>query len=126
MRITDFCPVKRKNRLLIIMAKLLIYQLVIFLILVVVRPLPGFAREVIPSDTIPVNKKPVPEQPDAKKITEQPDVKKVTEQPLDAKSLDIIKEVPKSRRKLKPIAVPAPIPVKPIKIIKPKIIRRVI
>jgi len=107
----------QKSVTIIIMAKLLIYQLFIFFVLLIVKPATGFAREGMPSDTVPVVKKSGPEQPD---------VKKVTEQPLDTKPLDIIKEVPKSRRKLKPIAVPAPIPVKPIKIIKPKIIRRVI
>lgn len=50
---------------------------------------------------------------------------KPNEKPGDIKPPDIIKEVPKSRRKIKPIAVPAPLPVKPIKIIKPKIIRTV-
>ncbi|AWO02054.1 hypothetical protein DLD77_10280 [Chitinophaga alhagiae] len=44
----------------------------------------------------------------------------------DVKPPDIIKEVPKSRRKLKPIAVPAPLPVKPIKIIRPKVIKRTV
>lgn len=33
-----------------------------------------------------------------------------------------IKEVPKSRRLIKPMAVPSPLPIKPIRIIKPKII----
>lgn len=99
------------------MVKLLIYQLVILFTLLLVKPLTGFAGERMLSDTVPDLKKPVPEQPD---------VKKVVEQPLDVKKLDVIKEVPKSRRKLKPIAIPAPVPVKPIKIIKPKIIRRVI
>ncbi|MCK7553664.1 hypothetical protein MKQ70_01065 [Chitinophaga sedimenti] len=45
-----------------------------------------------------------------------------TETPV-VKVPDIIKEVPKSRRKIKPIAVPAPIPVKPLKVIKPKVIK---
>jgi hypothetical protein len=33
-----------------------------------------------------------------------------------------IKEVPKSRRLIKPMAVPSPLPIKPIRIIKPKIV----
>ncbi|WP_106527814.1 hypothetical protein [Chitinophaga niastensis] len=33
-----------------------------------------------------------------------------------------IKEVPKSRRMIKPIAVPSPLPIKPIRIIKPTIV----
>ncbi|MBO9154465.1 hypothetical protein ACFOTA_19790 [Chitinophaga sp. GCM10012297] len=33
-----------------------------------------------------------------------------------------IKEVPKSRRMIKPMAVPSPLPIKPVRIIKPKII----
>ncbi|UYQ94107.1 hypothetical protein MKQ68_03250 [Chitinophaga horti] len=41
----------------------------------------------------------------------------------EVKVPDIIKEVPKSKRKLKPIAVPTPVPVKPLKVIKPKVIK---
>ncbi|WP_074242123.1 hypothetical protein [Chitinophaga niabensis] len=91
--------------------------LAIFFTLVLMKPLAGFAREHVSTDTVPALKKPV---------TEQPDVKKPLEELPDVKKLDVIKEVPKSRRKMKPIAVPAPIPVKPIRIIKPKIIRKVI
>lgn len=47
------------------------------------------------------------------------------ENPTDTKPVSKIKEVPKSRRQAKPVAVPA-IPTTPIKIIKPKIIRRTI
>ncbi|MBV8252098.1 MAG: hypothetical protein JO154_05775 [Chitinophaga sp.] len=49
---------------------------------------------------------------------------KPVEKPLDPEALPIIKEVPKSRRVVKPIAVPTPLPVKPIRIIKPNIITR--
>lgn len=88
----------------------------IFFILVLTKPLAGFAGDPVSADTVPVVKKPV----------EQPDVKKPTEELPDVKKLDVIKEVPKSRRKMKPIAVPAPVPIQPIRIIKPKIIRKVI
>ena len=109
----------------------------IFFILVLMKPLAGFAGDHVPADTIPAVKKPVTEQPDAKKpleelpdvkkpVTEPPDVKKPLEELPEVKKLDVIKEVPKSRRKMKPIAVPAPVPIKPIRIIKPKIIRKVI
>jgi hypothetical protein len=89
----------------------------IFFILVLMKPLAGFAGDHMPADTVPAVKKPV---------TEQPDVKKPPDELPDVKKLDVIKEVPKSRRKMKPIAVPAPVPIKPIRIIKPKIIRKVI
>lgn len=49
---------------------------------------------------------------------------KPVDKPLAPEALPIIKEVPKSRRVIKPIAVPTPLPVKPIRIIKPKIITR--
>ncbi|WP_343304277.1 hypothetical protein AAHN97_22135 [Chitinophaga niabensis] len=91
--------------------------LAIFFTLVLVKPLAGLAREHVPTDTVPAVKKPV---------TEPPDVKKPLEELPDVKKLDLIKEVPKSRRKMKPIAVPAPVPIQPIRIIKPKIIRKVI
>jgi hypothetical protein len=89
----------------------------IFFILVLMKPLAGFSGDHMPADTVPAVKKPV---------TEQPDVKKPPDELPDVKKLDVIKEVPKSRRKMKPIAVPAPVPIKPIRIIKPKIIRKVI
>ncbi|MGX5816624.1 hypothetical protein ACWKWU_00415 [Chitinophaga lutea] len=46
---------------------------------------------------------------------------------VPAQKMEPVKEVPKSRRKIKPLAIPAPVqvPIKPppIKVIKPKIIR---
>ena len=53
-----------------------------------------------------------------------PTIKPEEDAPAKTKP-DIIKEVPKSRRQVKPVVVPK-VPVKPIKIIKPKIIRRAI
>lgn len=57
-----------------------------------------------------------------------PPVKKTTEdKPADDKpattGMPVIKEVPKARKQIKPVALPA-VPVKPIKVIKP-IIKRV-
>ncbi|NLR66812.1 hypothetical protein HGH92_21060 [Chitinophaga varians] len=54
---------------------------------------------------------------------------KPVEKPADASvlpevKLPEIKEVPKSRRGIKPMAIPSPLPVQPIRIIKPKIIIR--
>lgn len=73
------------------------------------RHLPGIYKMKAVSDTIPGTKKPEENAP------------------ADTKTEDKIKikEVPKSRRQVKPLAVPT-VPVKPIKIIKPKIIRRTI
>lgn len=47
---------------------------------------------------------------------------KPAEKPVDPSSLPVIKEVPKTRRMVKPMALPSPLPVQPIKIIKPKIV----
>lgn len=114
------------------MGKLLIYRLSFVLILSIVKPMAGLAREtgestnpgflVMPShypavaDTVRPAEKPV-EKP-AEKAGE-----KATDKPQEVKPTDIIKEVPKSRRMAKPIAVPAPIRLKPIKIIKPNVIK---
>ncbi|WP_291910030.1 hypothetical protein [Chitinophaga sp. CB10] len=96
------------------MKQFLIYQFAFAAILAVARPVAASARAMgnvagmhctaLPSDTVPPAPKP-------------------TEAPQDGKLPDIIKEVPKSRRQVKPLPIPAPIPVKPIKIIKPVIIR---
>ena len=51
-------------------------------------------------DTLPGNTKPAPEEANDKKES-------------------IIKEVPKSRKQVKPIAVPVTVTVKPIQVIKP-------
>ncbi len=68
-------------------------------------------RVAVPLDTVPAQKKPPAEKP----------------QDLPDNSIpDVIKEVPKSRRVIKPVAIPAPLPVKPIRIIKPKIIKRTV
>lgn len=75
------------------------------------RSLPGPAD--VWTDSIPPAAKP------AEKPQQAPEEKAL---PLP----EVIKEVPKSRRKIKPIAVPAQLPVKPIKIIRPGVIRRTI
>ena len=54
-----------------------------------------------------------------------PQTKKTGENVPDNKKTEIIKEVPKSRKQVKPAALPK-VPVQPIKIIKPKIIKRTI
>lgn len=85
--------------------KQILTYLVFIIVLSIAKPVAGFARGVPPvTDTVPVQAKPG-------------DVQE------EVKTPDIIKEVPKSRRQIKPVAVPAPIPVKPIKVIKPKVIR---
>ena len=52
-----------------------------------------------------------------------PDSRRVTEEPGNKSKPDLVKEVPKSRKQLKPIAIPAITPAKPIQIIKPKILK---
>lgn len=90
------------------MGRFFIYQAAIIFLLMMARPLRGLGngdiRLVAVSDTVPNTPKP----PEKQKET----AKKVP---------DIIKEVPKTRRQLKPV----PIPVKPIKVIKPKVLKRV-
>ncbi len=108
------------------MANTFIYRLILCIAVFAVRPIVSLAGDgVVPrftssaaiyrmrmaSDTIPPPKKPV--EGDA-----EPDKTKQ----------DIIKEVPKARKQVKPVALPAVpvVPVKPIKIIKPKIIKRIL
>jgi hypothetical protein len=52
-----------------------------------------------------------------------PDIKKPVPENADKKQEDIIKEVPKARKQVKPIAIQTTTAIKPIKIIKPKIIK---
>lgn len=107
-----------KTRIFMSMKQFLTYQLAFIITLAIVKPVAGFAREtgegkerflpgirLMPpvADTVPAQAKPGETQQEVK----VPD----------------IKEVPKSRRQVKPLPIPAPIPVKPIKIIKPKLIR---
>jgi hypothetical protein len=109
------------------MAKLLIQRFVFLLLLCFLRPLisegndgsngvnrfrhmPGVYSMKMVLDTIPAA---------------IPDTKKPVETIPETVKPEIIKEVPKSRRQVKPITLPT-IPVKPIKVIKPKIIKRVI
>ena len=54
------------------------------------------------------------------------DNKKVEGENADKKQVDLIKEVPKSRKQVRPIAVPVSVNIKPVQIIKPKIIKPVI
>ncbi len=95
-------------------------RLIFIVLLFIIRPLTGFGndggmkgfrnlagiykmRSV--ADTLPEVKKPEEESPSP---TTRPDKK--------------IKEVPKSRRQVKPVPLPT-VPVKPIKVIRPKIIK---
>lgn len=71
--------------------------------------LPGIYKIHHLADTLPPPKKP----------------EETTPAPTEEKPVSKIKEVPKSRRQVKPVAVPV-VPVPPVKIIKPKIIRRTI
>lgn len=70
------------------------------------RNLPGIYKTRTALDTIPDTKKPAENTPAQTKRGK-------------------IKEVPKSRRQVKPVPLPS-VPVKPLKIIKPKIIKRTI
>lgn len=54
------------------------------------------------------------------------DNKKVAGENEDKKQVDLIKEVPKSRKQVKPIAVPVPVNIKPVQVIKPKIIKPIV
>ncbi|WP_315821758.1 hypothetical protein [Paraflavitalea speifideaquila] len=74
------------------------------------RHIPGVYSMKMVTDTIPVI---------------NPDTRKPEENIPATVKPEIIKEVPKSRRQVKPVTLPT-IPVKPIKLIKPTIIKRVI
>ncbi|AXY78140.1 hypothetical protein D3H65_30920 [Paraflavitalea soli] len=74
------------------------------------RHMPGIHRMKMVTDTIPVV---------------IPDTKKPEENVPATVKPAIIKEVPKSRRQVKPVTLPT-VPVKPIKVIKPTVIKRVI
>lgn len=106
------------------MAKFLTQRLIFIALLFIIRPFTGLGNDgsssvngfrklsgvhkmATISDTIPDTKKPEESAP-----------------PAEVKP-GKIKEVPKSRRQVKPIPVPN-LPVKPLKIIKPKIIKRTI
>ncbi|QJB32656.1 hypothetical protein HF324_15070 [Chitinophaga oryzae] len=62
--------------------------------------------------------------PPAHMPADKPVEKPVTPSVVPEVKLPEIKEVPKSRRGIKPMAIPSPLPVQPIRIIKPKIIVR--
>ncbi|SHM86353.1 hypothetical protein [Chitinophaga sp. CF418] len=77
--------------------------------------LPQPTYKVIPPDAVPLDTIPV------KKPVETETVEPTQELPVEP----VIKEVPRSKKQLKPIAVPpAVLPVKTPKIIKPKIVIR--
>lgn len=90
------------------MIKFLLSTLVVVPALLLAKPHAGYGN--IPTaDTLQ------PVRTTSEKPIEQP-VAKLQER------LPEIKEVPKSRRVIKPMAVPPPLPIKPIRIIKPKIL----
>lgn len=106
------------------------YRFAVVLAIFIIHPLWGFGNDVKPycrfhvssireicsiSDTIPQDEKPVETKNDKSK----PDKTKT-----DKIKPGIIKEVPKARKQIKPVALPRVVPIKP-KIIKPKIIRRI-
>jgi hypothetical protein len=55
-----------------------------------------------------------------------PDNKKSSGENSNKDQPQVIKEVPKSHKQIKPITVPAITPIQPLKIIKPKIIKPII
>ncbi|WP_295124741.1 hypothetical protein [uncultured Chitinophaga sp.] len=102
------------------MAKLQLHHYIFTAVLAAAFPLCGYGR----TSEVPVMAAAVTDTSVTPQQTPKPSsVEKTTETKQEVKVPDIIKEVPKSRRKVKPIAVPAPIPVKPLKVIKPKVIK---
>ncbi|NSL90883.1 hypothetical protein ECE50_028930 [Chitinophaga sp. Mgbs1] len=108
------------------MAKHLIYQLAIVALLAI-RPGAAFAADsradipnLQPAGNIPVTADTavVPVSEPKKIIEKQEDAKKP-----EVLKIEMIKEVPKSRRLAKPIAIPIPVQVNPVRIAPPKIIR---
>jgi hypothetical protein len=108
----------------------LLYRCLLMLALFTIRPLASIGndgsphhtfhlnREIIIQalrDSLPENKK--PEESSNKDNTQQiKEVATINEVPT-------IKEVPKSRKQIKPIAIPAAAQIKPIQVIKPKIVK---
>jgi hypothetical protein len=100
------------------MKQFLTYQLAFFIAFAIIEPVAGFARETGGKKEIfPPGIRLTPPAADTVLPREKPG-----EAEKEVKLPDI-KEVPKSRRQVRPLPVPAPIPIKPIKVIKPKIIR---
>ncbi|MGN6511631.1 MAG: hypothetical protein ACTHLD_19355 [Chitinophaga sp.] len=115
-----FCRItKAKTCIFMSMKQILTYQLAFIITLAIIKPVAGFARETgkekerfpagihinLPvTDTVPSPAKPGETKKEEKKI---PDIKKV----------------PKSRRQVKPLPIPVPVRIKPIKIIKPKVLK---
>lgn len=95
------------------------YQLALIIVLAIVKPVAGFARETgKEKDIFPPGIHSM--RPVADSAAPQP---KPGETQQGTTIPEIIKEVPKSRRQVKPLPIPGPIPVKPIRVIKPKLIR---
>ena len=76
------------------------------------------------NDTIPVSK-PSELATKEKPVVEEVNEKATTSLPGDNNKETLIKVVPKSRRQSKPKLVNTTIEVKPIRVIKPKIIRKI-
>ena len=74
--------------------------------------LPRLSFEMVSMDTIPAVK------------TSPTQTEPTTEGPIDKVIKPVVKQVPKSKKQLKPVAIPGNLPVKPLKTVKPKVIIR--
>ncbi len=84
----------------------------------------GYAKDGNPASRVQIDRF---VQPASITIDTVPELKKIPETKTDSVSKSsAIKEVPKSKKQTAPVAVPVKVNVKPIKIVKPKIIKPVI
>ncbi|WP_145671545.1 hypothetical protein [Chitinophaga polysaccharea] len=102
------------------MVKMLTSASVLLFAIALLQPSKGYGRDKAMSVTALSTHYLLPVA-DSVPLTNHP-ADKPAEKPVDPSSLPVIKEVPKTRRMVKPMALPSPLPVQPIKIIKPKIV----
>ncbi|NLR57027.1 hypothetical protein HGH93_02875 [Chitinophaga polysaccharea] len=103
-----------------VMVKVLTSVSVLLFAIALLRPFEGYGHDKAISEKAPFTRYLLPVA-DSVPLTNHP-ADKPAEKPVDPSSLPVIKEVPKTRRMVKPMALPSPLPVQPIKIIKPKIV----
>ncbi|NLR80037.1 hypothetical protein [Chitinophaga eiseniae] len=99
------------------MVKVLTSASVLLFAIALLQPSKGYGRD----KAIALSTRYLLPVADSVPLTNHP-ADKPAEKPVDPSSLPVIKEVPKTRRMVKPMALPSPLPVQPIKIIKPKIV----
>ena len=109
----------------------LLYRCLLVLALFTIRPLASMGNDGSPHRPFHLNKEIIIQAlrdslPENKKSPEENSNKDNTQQIKEVATINevpTIKEVPKSRKQIKPIAIPAAAQIKPIQVIKPKIVK---